>query len=820
MAIKDNETIFGFDIGNEVNLPVNKTEGRFKITQDTHNMYLDIDEDTRISIGAGVNTPTRARKIVSIMTQPATNPTVEGQYDYRIRVKGNVQTDELAIEPWEIGDIVNLDGTKHVYNVFKIISIEIIEESEQILSKIILENQYPNVPRETIKYQEQKDEAGDVFYAKENWAYVLGKQNGELLANNPNYQLKDSVKFSSDSLSAGWGSAAFGRATKASGNYSMAFGRGTLAGYGGTAGGVKSEATGNSSVALGNTTKALADGSMATGTSTVAQGASSRAGGKYTQALHAHSVAEGLNTITGRSEQFVIGKYNQINEEALLVIGNGTSDINRINIFVVDKNGAYFNNNEIYHSGNFNIENYLGNYYNKIEVDNKLDNKLNITDIISIAQGGTGATNAAAARANLGITLENLGINADAEELNVLNGIAVTTVELNKLKGLQVSATQLNYLSDATSNIQDQLNNIKNALTNDTLTLSLKGNQYYYDGTYGINLNNSDIVGVNGVWFNQNNENNYDPINTLGEGILFKRDDGNNWDQLSGNNGELYFKTNCRLADGNGSISGAYTILHTGNWHGREIGNYNVTFGAENSNTFGNVNNNQGCVMFGGGNKILSTDSAANYIKIFGTNNTASHYNVNLFGTYLTSTASNQTIVGQYNDINSQDIFVVANGLGNNNRKNVFSISTKGATTIQGNLTLTNGSIDLFTANTSGKVYVYKELSIAEKCIIKDSGNIQARSLDIKSGDTNLFKVDSSGNATLYKNVTIGGKTTFVDVISGQGFTTTSNGDIITQGRLWLTGLRRAGYAGKWKCRITVNGDGMVVTDNWTQIEE
>ena len=90
MAIKDNETILGFDIGNEVNLPIDKTEGRFKITQDTHNMYLDIDEDTRISIGAGVNTPTRARKIISIMTQPATNPIVEGQYDYRVRVKGDV----------------------------------------------------------------------------------------------------------------------------------------------------------------------------------------------------------------------------------------------------------------------------------------------------------------------------------------------------------------------------------------------------------------------------------------------------------------------------------------------------------------------------------------------------------------------------------------------------------------------------------------------------------------------------------------------------------------------------------------------------------
>ena len=119
----------------------------------------------------------------------------------------------------------------------------------------------------------------------------------------------------------------------------------------------------------------------------------------------------------------------------------------------MDKNGAYFNNNEIYHSGNFNIENYLGNYYNKTEVDDKLINKLNTTDIISITQGGTGATNAAAARVNLEITLANLGINADAEELNVLDGITVTTTELNKLNGLQVSATQLNYLSDATSNI-------------------------------------------------------------------------------------------------------------------------------------------------------------------------------------------------------------------------------------------------------------------------------------------------------------------------------------------------------------------------------
>lgn len=56
---------------------------------------------------------------------------------------------------------------------------------------------------------------------------------------------------------------------------------------------------------------------------------------------------------------------------------------------------------------------------------------------VPIAKGGTGATTAAGA-------LTNLGLTATAAELNALDGITVTV-------------TELNYLNGATSNIQTQI---------------------------------------------------------------------------------------------------------------------------------------------------------------------------------------------------------------------------------------------------------------------------------------------------------------------------------------------------------------------------
>lgn len=68
-----------------------------------------------------------------------------------------------------------------------------------------------------------------------------------------------------------------------------------------------------------------------------------------------------------------------------------------------------------------------------------------------VVAGGTGASSAAAA-------LVNLGLTATAAEINVLDGVTASTAEINVLDGLTPTTTELNYVDGVTSAIQTQLN--------------------------------------------------------------------------------------------------------------------------------------------------------------------------------------------------------------------------------------------------------------------------------------------------------------------------------------------------------------------------
>ena len=71
-----------------------------------------------------------------------------------------------------------------------------------------------------------------------------------------------------------------------------------------------------------------------------ALGKASHAEGGYTTATGEYSHAGGLRTKATAQAQTAIGKFNTENTNALLIVGNGTSDTNRKNAFMVNKDGS------------------------------------------------------------------------------------------------------------------------------------------------------------------------------------------------------------------------------------------------------------------------------------------------------------------------------------------------------------------------------------------------------------------------------------------------------------------------------------------------
>lgn len=99
-------------------------------------------------------------------------------------------------------------------------------------------------------------------------------------------------------------------------------------------------AAGDYSHAEGGSTTASGRQAHAEGCHTIASGVDAHAEGDTTQALHNASHAGGAATITGRPQQTVIGKYNSVSSDALFAVGNGTANAARKNAFVVNADGT------------------------------------------------------------------------------------------------------------------------------------------------------------------------------------------------------------------------------------------------------------------------------------------------------------------------------------------------------------------------------------------------------------------------------------------------------------------------------------------------
>ena len=184
-----------------------------------------------------------------------------------------------------------------------------------------------------------------------------------------------------NSESKGWYSHAEGANSESKGWYSHAEGNTTLS-------------KGMNSHAEGHETLAEGESSHAQGTSTKAIGDNSNAQGKETIANGAQSSAEGLGTIASGDNQTVMGKYNFEDKSSTyaFIIGNGTDNTNRKNIYEVDwaGNGKYYGDviatdafgNEVSlltlannNSSGFYTETFVGNDSKSVVINHNLGNQ-------------------------------------------------------------------------------------------------------------------------------------------------------------------------------------------------------------------------------------------------------------------------------------------------------------------------------------------------------------------------------------------------------------------------------------------------------------
>lgn len=156
-------------------------------------------------------------------------------------------------------------------------------------------------------------------------------------------------------------------------------------------------------------------------------------------------------------------------------------------------------------------------------------------------------------------TGETLNSNTDDQGYTVYHsGTSIPVEKLDKTLPINMGGTGATTKAAAVANLIDSsitLNTGKINFPSDKYRIS---NRTIYNDSYAINLNNSDILGANTIWFQDN-------ADSTAEGLCFpKTIDGNgsitSWDRFYADNGVLYFKPE-ENKDGGGT---PYTVYHSG----------------------------------------------------------------------------------------------------------------------------------------------------------------------------------------------------------------------------------------------------------------
>lgn len=206
---------------------------------------------------------------------------------------------------------------------------------------------------------------GGSSHAYGDWSVALGKDNAayqrstfvagsgnragmtyeEWLELNPGKSLKDYLSSFSNAIALGEGSIAKGRSSLAMGGSCTAIGENSVAlgrvtesvgasslsigmstkaiGDRSLAGGHTTEAVGDDSISYGYKTKSNGQYSISLGNASISDKSFSLSFGQSAKSLHSFSIAIGDYVTTSADNQFVYGRLNKDNGQALFILGNG-----------------------------------------------------------------------------------------------------------------------------------------------------------------------------------------------------------------------------------------------------------------------------------------------------------------------------------------------------------------------------------------------------------------------------------------------------------------------------------------------------------------
>lgn len=162
----------------------------------------------------------------------------------------------------------------------------------------------------------------------------------------------------------------------------------------------------------------------------------------------------------------------------------------------------------------------------------------------SSVSGDGGSTWGSSITVKINGTSKTLTIPANPNtDSNVKQSETTTSSYRPVILGYTYSSTAGNGMTTSTTNVvyasnkfyaQPSTGNLYATQFNGKLNIT--SNQYYADSAYGIQMNNSDIIGTNAIYFG-------DAADSAGEGINFYRS-STTWDSLTAAGGVLYFSAN------------------------------------------------------------------------------------------------------------------------------------------------------------------------------------------------------------------------------------------------------------------------------------